>query len=135
MDALANFGYSTVAVAPVPALSGTSLTVVADTFPAAPFNVTVWPVDAPLPLSSNAEIIRVTAKAGLVFTILRAQEGTSAKPIAAGWNFANSITKALLESIIDLCAVQITETHAYFATPTAGRYLKIAGANVGSLPP
>lgn len=74
MDAHANFAYSLVSVAPSPALSGTTLTVLdGSVFPAAPFNATVYPI-AEFPLSTNAEIVRVTSKVGNALTITRTAE-------------------------------------------------------------
>ncbi len=102
-DAHKNFAISTVAVAPVPADTGTELTVAAGEgalFPTAPFNCTVWPAGV-TPLASNAEIVRVTNVTGDVFTITRAQEDTTAKAIAVGWQIANTITKKVLEDAED----------------------------------
>jgi len=93
-DAHENLCYTNVATAPSPATSGTSLTVSAGTgalFPAAPYNCTVYPPSV-APDSSNAEIIRVTARVGDVLTIVRAQEGTTARSIAVGWQIANTMT-------------------------------------------
>lgn len=112
MDAHANFAYSTVATAPSPATSGTTLTVVsASTFPTPPFNATVWPV-ATTPTAANAEIVRVTNIAGGVLTILRAQEGSSARAILVGDQIAATITaktltdvEALLPSADELAAL------------------------------
>src|SRR5688572_27507900 len=103
MDQHKNFAYSTVATAPSPAASGTSLTVAAGQgalFPAAPFNCTVWPSDVQ-PLASNAEVIRVTVKAGDVLTIVRAQEGSDARTIVVGDQIAATITAATLTDIED----------------------------------
>lgn len=100
-DPHANFGYSTIATAPVPALTGLSLTVAAGEgalFPAVPFNCTVWPSGVS-PISTNAEIIRVTAKAGDVFTITRAQESTAAIAIAAGYQISNTITVKVITDL------------------------------------
>lgn len=100
-DDHANLAYSTVAVAPTPALSGTSLTVAAGQgalFPTAPFNVTVWPTGV-FPLASNAEIVRVTAVVGDVLTIVRTQEGTSARAITVGDQIANTITDKVITDI------------------------------------
>ena len=99
--ALANFAYSTVATAPSPATSGTSLTLASGggaLMPAVPFNATVWPIGAQ-PLSSNAEIVTVTAISTDTLTITRAQEGTSARTIVAGDQFAATITKGLIQSL------------------------------------
>jgi hypothetical protein len=93
-DAHKNFAVSSVAVAPSPAASGTSLTVATGEgvrFPAAPFNVTVCPTQA-LATPANAEIVRVTAIAGDVLTITRAQEGSTARAIAVGDLIAATIT-------------------------------------------
>lgn len=100
-DAHANLAYSTVAVAPSPAASGTSLTVATGKgalFPAAPFNATVWPTGV-FPLASNAEIVRVTAVVGDVLTIVRTQEGTAARSILTGDQIANTITAKVFTDI------------------------------------
>ena len=67
-------------------MSGTSLVVAAGTgavFPAVPFNVVVWPAGQQ-PVATNAEIVRVTARATDTLTITRTQEGTSARSIIIG---------------------------------------------------
>src|SRR6059036_1426461 len=100
-DAHKNFAYSTVAVAPSPALSGTTMEVAAGggaEFPSAPFNATVWPVSQ-IPLSANAEIVRVTAIVGDVLTLVRAQEGTAARTVVVGDQIAETITAKSLEDI------------------------------------
>lgn len=100
-DAHSNLAYATVAVAPAPASSGTSLTVangLGSLFPTAPFNCTVYPSGSS-PLASTAEIIRVTNVVGDVFTIVRAQEGTTARAIATGWQIANTATKLVFTDI------------------------------------
>lgn len=98
-DAHANFAYTTVTVAPSPAASGTSLTVSDGTvFPATPFNATIWPTAA-FPLKSNAEIVRVTNIVGNVLTIIRTQEGSSARTILVGDQIAETITSKALTDI------------------------------------
>lgn len=99
-----NFAYSTIVTVPSPADTGTSLGVAAgsgDLFPTAAegdFNCTVWPAGA-LPLATNAEIVRVTNRVGDTFTIVREQEGSSARSIQAGDQIALSITAKTLEDI------------------------------------
>lgn len=69
-----NFAYSTVATAPSPATSGTSLVVAAGEgakFPAVPFNVVIWPTGGSPPTAVNAEIARVTAISTDTLTIVR----------------------------------------------------------------
>lgn len=98
-DARKNFAYSTVATAPSPASSGTSLVVATGDgtkFPSAPFNATVWPVSSQ-PTTANAEIVRVTAIATDTFTITRAQESSSARSIVVGDQIAATITKKTLD--------------------------------------
>ena len=89
-----NLRRSTVAGAPSPALSGTSLTLAAATganFPATSggaYNLICWP-SGQEPTQANTEIIRVVTRAGDVLSsILRAQEGTAARAIAIGDNVA-----------------------------------------------
>lgn len=98
MDNHANFAYSTVATAPSPATSGTSLVVAAGEgalFPTPPFNATIWPASAQ-PLSTTAEIVRVTGVSTDTLTIVRAQEGSSARTVVVGDQIANTVTKKTL---------------------------------------
>lgn len=101
VDAHTNFAYSTVATAPTPASSGTSLVVAAGEgalFPAVPFNATVWPAGAN-PLTSNAEIVRVTNISTDTFTITRTQESTSARSIVVGDQIAATVTAKTLTDV------------------------------------
>ena len=119
-DAHKNFAYSTVLVAPSPATSGTSLTVFTGQgalFPAPPFNCVVWPTGTN-PLASNAEIVRVTAVAGDVFTITRTQESTTARTVLIGDNIAASVTAKTLE---DVEFPPVTQAEAEAGTVTAIR--------------
>lgn len=90
-DAHKNLAYSTVATAPSPATSGTSLVLAAATgalFPAPPFNAVCWPSGGATASQSNAEFVRVTAISTDTLTIIRAQEGSTAQSIAVGWQLA-----------------------------------------------
>ena len=101
MDAHANFAFGTILTAPSPASSGTTLVLNSGQgalMPAAPFNATVWPVGLQ-PLGTNAEIVRVTGVVGDTATIVRAQEGTSARAILIGDQFANTLTVKVLTDI------------------------------------
>jgi hypothetical protein len=96
-----NFAYSTVNAAPSPASSGTSLTVQTGDgakFPTPPFNATVWPVGV-APLTTNAEIVRVTTVAGDTLTITRSQEASAARSIVTGDQIANAITAKVLTDV------------------------------------
>jgi len=98
-DAHKNFAYSLVAVAPVTSTAGTSLTVTGGEgalFPTAPFNATIWPTGTQ-PTSTNAEIVRVTAKSTDVFTITRQQEGSNVRAVVVGDQIAATMTTNTLE--------------------------------------
>lgn len=86
MDLKQLFAEATVATAPSPATSGTSMIVSAD-FPlggiAAPFDVIVAPPGVRA-ISSNAECCRVTGKVGTTWTITRATQGSTARSILVG---------------------------------------------------
>ena len=100
-DSHANLAYGTVLTAPSPATTGTSLTVSSGQgahFPTPPFNATVWPAGLQ-PLTSNAEIVRVTAISTDTFTITRHQEGTSARAILVTDQIAATITAKTLTDV------------------------------------
>lgn len=99
-DLHANLAYSTVATAPSPATSGTSLVVTAGhgtrfPTPGNGYNAIVWPAGV-LPTPANAEIVRVTGKSTDTLTITRAQESTVARTIVVGDQIAVAITKKTL---------------------------------------
>lgn len=105
MDQIKNGAYSTVATAPSPSSSGTSLVVAAGegtNFPTVPFNAVVCPAGAQ-PKPSNMEIVRVTARSTDTLTITRTQEGTSARAIQVGDQIWAGLTKNwLAEQLIGL---------------------------------
>lgn len=101
MDDYANLAVSTVATAPSPATSGTSLVVASGhgaRFPDVPFNATIWP-DGQTPEPSNSEIVRVTARSTDTLTITRAQEGTTARTVVVGDRIAATVTKRMLDEL------------------------------------
>lgn len=100
-DAHKNFAYSTVATAPSPATSGTSLVVAAGQgalFPNSPFNATIW-ITGANPITTNAEIVRVTAISTDTLTIVRAQEESVARTIVIGDQIAATITVKTLTDV------------------------------------
>jgi hypothetical protein len=110
-DSNKNFAISLVATAPSPATTGTSLVVTGAEgalFPTPPFNATIWPAGAN-PLSTNAEIVRVTARSTDTFTIVRQQEGTSARTVVIGDQIAANITSKMIN---DRTSIGQTITHA-----------------------
>jgi len=100
-DAHKNLAVATVATAPSPATSGTSLVVTSGQgarFPAVPFNATIWPAwNAPDP--ANAEIVRVTARSTDTLTIARAQESTTARTVVVGDLISAGITALTVTDI------------------------------------
>lgn len=97
-DALTNFSYSTVLTPPAPASSGTSLVVQSGDgakFPTVPFDVVVWPSGVN-PLTTNAEVVRVTAISTDTLTIVRQAEGSSSRSILSGDQIGPTITAPFL---------------------------------------
>lgn len=89
-DPTKNFAYSTVATAPSPAASGTSLVLAAgqgarfpDPAASGAFNLVIWPIND-IPLPTNAEIVRCTARSTDTLTITRTQETTAARSVIVG---------------------------------------------------
>lgn len=95
---------SSVATAPSPATSGTSLVVAsgegARFGSAFSFNATVCPAGQ-TPTPANSEIVRVSARPGSAdtLTIARAQEGSSARSIVAGDLIFASVTPKVLTDL------------------------------------
>lgn len=141
MDAVKNLSYSLVATAPSPDDSGTSLVVTAATgtrFPAVPFNATVWATGA-MPTPANAEIVTVTLVATDTLTIVRAQEGTTARHVAIGDQIAATVTAKQLNDLDGELAPalnqQVVATHSRTVvrslTITSGKqYLVGSGARL-----
>jgi hypothetical protein len=80
-------------------------------FPATPFDATIWPAGAQ-PLSTNAEIVRVTAVTTDTFTITRAQYGTTAQTITTGYQIAQTIDANLLNQLLPLSGGTMSGTLA-----------------------
>lgn len=100
-DAHKNFAISTVATAPSPATTGTTLVVATGhgtRFPTAPFNATICPANT-TPDPTNAEIVRVTDVTGDTLTIDREEESTSARTVVVGDLIFAAITAKSLEDI------------------------------------
>ena len=115
-DTHANLAYSTVATAPSPASSGTSLVVAAGQgawFPAPPFNALVWPVGA-IATPANSEIVRVTVVSTDTLTITRAQESTSARSIIVGDQIALAVTAKTLTDIEANTRERLTASRTYY---------------------
>lgn len=106
-DAIENFVATTVATAPSPATTGTSLVVASGTggnFPTPPFDAVTWPSTGS-PTASTAEIVRVTNIVTDTLTIVRGAQtgndsgGLSNATIAVGWNIARCVmAKDLLDT-------------------------------------
>lgn len=103
MDAIANLPVTTVATAPDPATTGTSLVVATAhgvRLPTAPFTACVCPATGGVPTLDNAEFVRVTVKSTDTLTIVREQEGTSARTIVEGDLIFAVQSKAWFDSVL-----------------------------------
>jgi len=103
LDQYKNLALAQVAVAPSPPTSGTSVTLLAGQgayLPTPPFNATVFNQGA-FPTPATAEIVRVTALAGDVITIVRQQEATAARAILAGDYVAATFTTKFVTDLTD----------------------------------
>ncbi len=124
-----NFAYSTIATAPSPALSGTTIVVApgqGDLFPVIPFNATIWPTGVQ-PTAANAEIVTVYGLDSDTFTIVRAQEGTAARSIVVGDQIAATVTSNSLSDI-----ETIASTLAPMALSSSGTALQTLNSATGS---
>lgn len=129
-----NFAYSTVATAPSPASSGTSVVVASGhgaRFPATPFNATIWP-DGAVPTPANAEIVRVTNISSDTLTIQRAQESTTARSVIVGDQIAATATvKTFTDIETALVSHAVTgNTAGVLATVTSGTLVLAGGNNI-----
>ncbi len=100
----ANLATSLVVTPPSPSTSGTSLVVTTgegSRFPTVPFWATIWP-PAEFPTSANSEVVRVTARSSDTLTIVRAQGGTTAKAVTAGYRIANALVAADMSNVMDV---------------------------------
>jgi hypothetical protein len=102
-DDIKNLATGNIATAPVPANSGTSVTLGTGQgarMPAVPFNALMWPAGV-VADPTNSEIVRATARPGNAdtFTITRAQESTTAMTVANGYYFAANVTELTLRDI------------------------------------
>jgi len=137
-DAIKNFAYGTVLTPPSPATTGTSLVLnsgqgarLPDPAVDGAYNIVMKPAGT-IPLSSNAEIARVTAISTDTLTIVREQEGSSARTVIAGDEVYLSLTKAVADNWVDKDSAQtITGIKSFSATPKMDAIAeKTAGAGV-----
>lgn len=110
MGNLKDFATSIVTAAPDPSDSGTELDVQTGQgvrFPEVPFAAVAHPNDQ-IPTLDNAEKITVTDIDGDTLTIVRAQDGTVAKPIGAGWRISAAIFTADFDGKQDKVGAKFT---------------------------
>ena len=113
-----NFTITTVATAPSPATTGTSLIVASGDGALFAVNepAIIFPVNDQ-PLVANAEIVMVTNVSTDTLTITRTQESTSARTIVAGDIIIQGITAKDWNDLVTLVSGKITA----FADPNADR--------------
>jgi hypothetical protein len=129
MGNLKDYATGLVAVAPIPADSGTSFeleTGQGARMPATPFFGTLHS-PAEFPTLDNAEKVEVTDVTGDVLTIVRAQGDTTAQTVEVGWRFSNAIFTADIPTTFDDLA-DGTTNKAYTSTEKT----KLAGIATGA---
>ena len=116
LDPVKNFAISRVATAPSPADSGTTLVVETgdgalfpDPSSSGAYNVVIYP-NGEQPTSTNAEIVRVTARTSDTMTIDREEEGTSARTVAEGDIVMLAITAKMVSDLSTAVTGVVTET-------------------------
>lgn len=111
MDPLKNLSYGTIATPPAPALSGNTVTL--NTGEGAYFNegtqATLFPENA-MPLPTNAEIVRITDVTGDVLTLDRADEGSIAREVDAGWQIHSGITESYITDLLGLIGTKASDS-------------------------
>lgn len=131
LDPVKNFAISRVATAPSPADSGTTLVVETgdgvlfpDPSSSGEYNVVIYP-NGEQPTSTNAEIVRVTARTSDTMTIDREEEGTSARTIVEG----DIVMLAITAKVIDDLNTVVTELEGYQeALNPTGAIVQFAGS-------
>lgn len=131
LDPVKNFAISRVATAPSPADSGTTLVVETgdgalfpDPSASGEYNVVIYP-NGEQPTSTNAEIVRVTARTSDTMTIDREEEGTSARTIVEG----DIVMLAITAKVIGDLNTVVSDLEGYTeALNPSGAILQFAGA-------
>lgn len=134
-----NLAVSLVATAPSPATSGTSLVVTAGE--GVRFG-SVFPIQAAiqaagaLPTPATTEIVTITARATDTLTIIRAQEGSTARTVIVGDMIAVAITAKALQDLETGNSIVVAKSASFTAALTEEKYVvnTAAGAVVASLP-
>lgn len=116
LDPVKNFAISRVATAPSPADSGTTLVVETgdgalfpDPSSSGAYNVVIYP-NGEQPTSTNAEIVRVTARTSDTMTIDREEESTSARTVVEGDIVMLGITAKMVTDLSTAITGVVTET-------------------------
>jgi hypothetical protein len=134
-DSHSNFAYAVV-VNP-PGQAGVTMSVTSGAgalFPTPPFNAIVWPTGA-LPTAVNAEIVRVTAVSTDTFTITRAQEGSTAKTVTAGYQVACGPTAKTFTDIetVANAAIPLTQRAAANGVATLDGSGQVPSGQLGNV--
>lgn len=83
--------------------------------------------------SNNLEIVKVTARVTDVLTVVRAQEGTTARAYAAADKIELRVTAAVMTGLAQTAADQtFTGANTFSSAPTLGTPLAVASGGSGS---
>ncbi len=131
MGNLKDFATGVVVTPPSPATSGTSVTLQTGEgarMPTTPFYAVAHP-PSQMPTLDVAEKIQVTNVTSDTLTIVRAQGGTTAQSISAGWRISNTVFRA----DIPLTSDDLTDgtTYKQYSATEKTKLAAISGTNTG----
>lgn len=125
-----NLATTTVATAPSPATSGTSLTVATGTGSRLYDGMAVLHPAGAVPTAANAEVVSITVS-GDVVTLTRAQESSTARTVVAGDILTQGITAAMWDTLVASNAGKAAASHAHSAADVTSGTLPLTRGGTG----
>lgn len=125
-----NLATTTVATAPSPATSGTSLTVATGTGSRLYDGMAVLHPAGAVPTAANAEIVSITVS-GDVVTLTRAQESSTARTVVVGDILTQGITAAMWDTLVASNAGKAAASHVHSAADVTSGTLPLARGGTG----
>lgn len=95
-----NGATTTVATAPTPATSGTTLTVATGTGTRLFAGMAVLHPSSAVPTAANMEVVTITDVTGDVVTMTRAQESSAARTVVVGDTLTQGLTAAMYDALV-----------------------------------
>lgn len=125
-----NLATTTVATAPSPATSGTSLTVATGTGSRLYDGMAVLHPAGAVPTTANAEVVSITVS-GDVVTLTRAQESSTARTVVVGDILTQGITAAMWDTLVASNAGKAAASHVHSAADVTSGTLPLARGGTG----